>query len=144
MEHREGSMRIAFISGKYRSATISGTVANIRAAEECARDLWAMGYTVICPRSNSALFDGVVEDAAFLAGYLEILRRLDPKQDILVLLPNWLDSEGARGEFALAAELGMAVEFWPANRWALADRVADDAQREDAGKPGPYQRTPHA
>jgi len=130
--------RIAFVSGKYRAATISGTVANIRAAEECARELWAMGYSVICPHANSALMDGIAGDSVFLDGYLEMLRRLDPATDIVVALKGWQQSPGAVAEFALAAELGLPIEYWPENRWALADLIERDQRAEQAALPGPY------
>lgn len=123
-------MRVAFISGKYRAATPGGLVANIRAAEECARELWAMGYSTITPHLNSALFDGVTDAAAFLAGYLEMVRRMDPARDVMVMLKGWEESAGARDEFCLAAEMGLHVEFWPQNRLPIADLIERDSRRD--------------
>jgi dienelactone hydrolase len=102
-------MRVAYVSGPYRSKQgIYGVYQYIQAAREVALDLWRQGYAVVCPHLNSALMDGAVPDAVFLAGDLEIMRRCD----LVVMLPDWQRSEGACAEREEALRLGMPVYEW--------------------------------
>jgi len=98
-------MKVAFISGKYRSETVAGIVANIRAAEKVAAAYWLKGYAVICPHKNTALFDGLAPDSVWLEGDLELLRRADA----IVMVPGWENSSGAKAELAEAVRLGLEV-----------------------------------
>jgi len=66
-------MKVAYISGPYRAATVHGVVENIRRAERVALKYWQLGYAVICPHTNTALFDGAAPDDVWLAGDLELL-----------------------------------------------------------------------
>jgi hypothetical protein len=84
---------------------------NILRARAVAKKYWILGYAVICPHLNSALFDGVVPDDNFLEGGKEIVRRLDPATDCLVLMKNWDKSAGAGMEAAIAYALGIEVVY---------------------------------
>jgi hypothetical protein len=96
-------MKLVFISGKYR-----GDVdANIAHAKKAAIRLWQAGYVVLCPHLNSAHFDGLCPDEVWLAGDIEMLKRCD----IIFMLSNWRDSEGARNELEIATTLGMGIMF---------------------------------
>lgn len=101
-------MKLAYIAGPYRGKTINETRANIRRAEEAAVEYWRNGYAVICPHLNSAFFDGVCSDNYFLRAYEEILKRCD----LVVMLPGWGTSEGAKREFCLAERLGIETVMW--------------------------------
>ena len=59
-------MKVAFISGPYRGKTESDVVANIRHAEKYALKYWQLGYAVICPHKNTALFGGLAPDEVWL------------------------------------------------------------------------------
>ncbi len=96
---------IAYLAGPYRAPTRAGISRNIATARRAAIALWQRGYTVICPHLNTAHLDGVVPDQRFLDGDLEILKRCD----LLVLLPKWHDSRGARQERAVALDVGIQV-----------------------------------
>ena len=100
-------MKLAFISGPYRAPTVHGIVENIRAAEAVALKYWALGYAVICPHLNTALFDGSLPDETWLAGDLEILKRCD----VIVMLPGWNKSAGATQEHKVAVRLGLEVIY---------------------------------
>lgn len=100
-------MKIAFTSGPYRSPTIAGIVANIRAAEAVAIEYWRKGYAVICPHKNTALFDGLADDDVWLDGDLEILSRCD----VIVMFGGWRESQGSLVELAYARELGLGVIY---------------------------------
>jgi hypothetical protein len=102
-------VKVAYVSGPYRSKQgIYGVYQYIQAAREVALDLWRQGYAVVCPHLNSALMDGAVPDAVFLAGDLEIMRRCD----LVVMVPGWQHSEGACAEREEALRLGMPVYEW--------------------------------
>ena len=105
--------RVAYVAGKYRAADINGIHDNIEMARMVGVALWSKGWAPIVPHLNSAYMDGVVPPEAFLSGDLSIIRRLLPAVDIMVMLPDWQASEGARGEYELAIERGLVVRYWP-------------------------------
>ena len=98
-------MKVIYIAGKYRGPTAWAIEQNIRAAEDVAARVWAMGHVALCPHANSRHMDGVASDEVFLAGTLELMRRCDA----VVLVPNWRDSAGARAEVDEADRLGLPV-----------------------------------
>ncbi len=98
-------MKVIYIAGKYRGPNAWAIEQNIRAAEEVAARVWAMGMVALCPHANSRHMDGVATDEVFLAGTLELLRRCDA----VVLVPNWRDSADARAEVEEAERLGLPV-----------------------------------
>lgn len=98
-------MKVIYIAGKYRGPNAWTIEQNIRAAEEVAARVWALGMVAMCPHANSRHMEGVASDEHFLAGTLELLRRCDA----VVLVPNWRDSAGARAEKAEAERLGIPV-----------------------------------
>lgn len=99
---------VAYISGKYRAPTIHGIHANIEAARWVAVDAWLAGMTALCPHMNSAYMDGIAPDTAFLDGDLELLRRCD----LLILVPGWETSEGAKIERQEAVRRGIPTYVW--------------------------------
>lgn len=99
------SLKVIYVAGKYRGPNAWAVEQNIRAAEEVAARVWALGMVALCPHANSRHMDGVASDAHFLAGTLELMRRCDA----VVLVPNWRDSQGARAEVAEAERLGIPV-----------------------------------
>jgi hypothetical protein len=98
-------VKIAYISGPYRSNTPSGIVKNIRNAEDVAIKYWKKGYAVICPHKNTALFDGLCDDNTWLSGDIAILKRCD----VIIMIPGWEESYGARAEYAIAKECGIKI-----------------------------------
>jgi len=102
---------VAYVAGPYRD--VRGTYyveQNIRAAEAVAVELWKMGFAVICPHTNTKHMDGITDNSAdmFISGDLEIVRRCD----VLVTMPNWMRSEGARNEVRAAKYAGVLVFEW--------------------------------
>lgn len=101
-------MRVAYIAGPYRSKEgVWGIVNNIRAAETIALKYWRLGYAVICPHKNTALFDNAAPDDIWLAGDIEILKRCD----VVVAMTTWEASSGARAEIELAKQLGIEIIY---------------------------------
>jgi len=105
-------MKVAYVAGPYTADTIHGVVQNIRNAEAVAVELWKMGYAVICPHKNTALFDGICEDSVWLEGDLKILKRCD----ILVLAKGWRSSKGACKEVKIAIEYHIPAYCWETER----------------------------
>lgn len=138
-------MRIAYTSGPYRAKTLRGVIKNIRAAEEVAIELWKMGYAVICPHTNTQLFDGAFDEGKitytedkgkdshweggsikFIEGDLEMINRFQFNKDIMVMLPDWEASEGALIERKRAFQRGIKVLKWddPTDR-KLIEKLAE-------------------
>ena len=92
--------KVVFLCGPY----IGDIERNIEEAKAAAQQLWRAGYVVICPHTNTAHFDPELEDA-YTCGYLQLLRRCD----LVVVLPRWVASGGARGEVAVAITLEIPV-----------------------------------
>lgn len=102
-------MKLAYVAGRYRAPTIRGIVENIQAAERVALNLWRLGYAVICPHKNTALFDGAAPDDVWLRGDLVMLGRCD----LLVTVPGWETSVGSHGEVDFANMHEIPVYHWP-------------------------------
>lgn len=99
-------MKVAYIAGPYRAGSDDAKWQNIMYAREVARYYWINGYAVICPHLNSMFMDGGgIAEEDFLAGDEELLRRCD----VLVLIPGWEKSDGARAERNLAKGLGKEI-----------------------------------
>lgn len=101
-------MMVAYIAGPYRTATVFQVQRNIREAAEMALEYWKLGYAVICPHMNTAMFDGEAPDEIWLEGDLELIRR----SDVVVMTARWKESSGARAEHDLALSLGKDVHYY--------------------------------
>jgi hypothetical protein len=65
-----------------------------------------MGGVPHVPHGNTAFMDGAdIPDGVFLEGDLEILRRCDA----ILMLKNWRQSAGARGEHQRAKDLELPI-----------------------------------
>ena len=98
-------MKKAYIAGPYRADTDAGVEANIQRAAALARRLWAEGYAVFCPHTNSAHFGGIVPEYQFVAGDLAWLACAD----VVFVMDGWEKSVGARIEVKVAKEKGIPV-----------------------------------
>jgi hypothetical protein len=125
-------MKLLYVAGPLRSKDGAwGVHRNLEAARAIARQLWMMGYAVICPHANSAHMDGPWTetncagvpcgpvDHIFINGDLEMVRRCD----LLVMMPNWQTSEGATIEQKHALSQGIPVYQWPEDAVLLRDLV---------------------
>ncbi len=101
-------MKVVYIAGPYRSSSgINGIYQNIQNAWRYALKYWEYGYAVICPHTNTGLMDGIDTDDMFLNGDKEILSRCD----VIVMIPGWKKSEGAKEELRVAKKLGLRVVY---------------------------------
>jgi hypothetical protein len=119
---------VVYIAGPYRAPTPRRILANIWTAQEAALAVWRAGGVAICPHANTALFDGEADDAVWLAGDLELLRR----SDAVLMCGAWGESEGATAEHAFAYELGLPIFYDTLDRNVLARWIADWTRTERA------------
>jgi hypothetical protein len=103
--------KIIYVSGKYSNGGTENETRekNIALAKKHSIDLWNMGAAVICPHTNTALFE---TDKRFkstfhtlLDGDLAMLNYVDA----MYLLPNWKTSAGAIIEFDYANEIKLPI-----------------------------------
>ena len=96
-----------YIAGPYRASTKLGIIINILKARKVAKKYWALGYTVICPHSNSGLMDGCAPDKVFLKGGLDLLECAK----LMVVLPGWEKSQGTLAEIEYAKEHSIPIIY---------------------------------
>ncbi len=98
---------IIYISGKYTTGDINE---NIAEARKVAIQLWGNGFTVICPHLNTANFEkdckATYDD--YIKGDLDILT----KCDVILMLPSWNESNGAKIEMEYALDNNIPVFIW--------------------------------
>lgn len=100
-------MKIVYIAGPYRAPTRWEQNQNIHNAEEVAIRVARRGDMPVCPHANTRpYFEDVQGDEFWIAGTLALLERCD----VVMTVPGWERSRGARGEVARAKELGIPVE----------------------------------
>lgn len=98
-------LKIAYIAGPFTGETTWDIAQNVRRAEELALEVAKLGVMPLIPHANTHLFFGQLTEEFWLAGTVELLERCD----IMVLLPNWEASAGARAESARATMCGIPV-----------------------------------
>lgn len=96
-------MKVIYIAGPFRGPSAWDIECNIRRAETLALEVWRSGAAALCPHTNTRFFQGAADDAVWLAGDLEMLRRCDA----LILTSGWERSSGARAERDEAIRLGL-------------------------------------
>jgi hypothetical protein len=101
-------MKVVYIAGKFRGANAWEVHINCIAAELVASYVADLGAMPLCPHMNTRNMDGTISDQFWLDGTMELLRRLR-RDDALITVDNWQDSEGARGEVEEAQRLGIPV-----------------------------------
>lgn len=107
-------MKLVYLAGPYRGKSKFKPLnwlqrqINIYKAARVARELWKMGFAVICPHMNSKNFDGICPEENFLDGDVEILSRCD----FVVVLPDWSSSLGTTNEIMEAKAEEIPYYFW--------------------------------
>jgi hypothetical protein len=98
-------MTVVFISGPFRGPHAWAIQEHVMDAMRVALEVWRMGAVAICPHSNTMFFQGAAEDAVWLAGDLELLRR----SDAVLTVEGWERSAGATAEVREARLCGVPV-----------------------------------
>ena len=89
-----------YVAGPLRGTTPYHTRSNVEAARHTAEMLWRMGYAVFCPHLNTEGMIGMLDatddltDDFFIDGDIRWLMAAD----LVVFLPGWKDSKGAKTE----------------------------------------------
>lgn len=111
-------MKVIYIAGPYRDKRGPHFILQkIEVARQLAAELWALGNcAVICPHLNTYLLDGACEDANFLLGDLELIRRVD----LVLVLPGWEESLGTKAEITFAEDVGKPILFTTGVLWREA------------------------
>lgn len=99
-------MNHAYIAGPYTHESHTQILENVDAALDAGIAAAARGYAPIVPHTAGS--HRVTWDVAMVR-CRDLIRGMDPTRDILVALPNWAESRGAREEVGLAMELGIRV-----------------------------------
>lgn len=120
-------MPIVYIAGPYRGAHECVVFRNIQRAREAAELVWKSGGVALCPHLNTAFMGGVVPDATFLAGDLQLVDCCDA----LYAVDGSESSVGAMGEIAHAWGRGMPVFRTATNllAWLDAFKVAEATKK---------------
>jgi len=102
----------ALISGPYSPLPKTKTSKHISIARECALWLWSNHYYAICPHLNTANFEHeiAVQNHVYVDFCFKLMR--SGVVDLVVMLPNWNQSHGAKLEFKLARELYIPLYIW--------------------------------
>lgn len=87
-------MQLVFIAGPFRARTPWEIEQNVRLAETVALEVWRKGYACICPHANTRFFQDAAPDELWLRGMIEIMSRCD----IVLMVGDWTNSEGAKAE----------------------------------------------
>ena len=100
-------MKVVYIIGRYRGKNACEVQDHIEIARHMAIWVWEAGAAALCPHLNTAHFDGLCNDEAFLQGTMELMRRCDAA----VACHNWEESQGSRAEIAECMKLGIPVFY---------------------------------
>ena len=101
-------MKRAYISGPIRATSVLQWAVNIFKAWCVARYYWTQGYAVFCPHSNTAFMDRAdMEPGAWIKGDLAWIE----VSNVMIMMPGWLLSEGARKEHNRAVTLGLDIVY---------------------------------
>jgi hypothetical protein len=100
---------LVYIAGKFTGKTRADVDQNIAAAVALALEVARIGAMPVCPHSNTSHpdFESLQPYTFWIDGTLELLRRCDA----VVMVDNWRDSSGAKGEREEAIKLGMPVFY---------------------------------
>ena len=121
-------MRVVYIAGKVRDKTPWDVEQNVRRAEELALKVAWEGAMPLCPHTNSRFFLNQRDDAFWLEGTLEMMRRCDA----VILVDNWRGSIGAIGEKKEAERLGIPVfeTIRDLKAWLEAQEIGEEVHGE--------------
>lgn len=100
-------MSVIYVAGPYRADSENKLFENIIRARTKARELWHLGWTVICPHTNSMFMGDENDWQLFLDGCLELVRR----SDAIYMLHGWETSEGSNEELAEAKRLNKEIIY---------------------------------
>ena len=109
MKNGKDKIKFAYIAGPYSAPTVDEIDANIYTAWEASIEVANKGWFPICPHQNTAKFDRFCDQPYefYIEGDLELIRRIQP--DAMVMVGDYMSSQGAVIEMALARDLGIRI-----------------------------------
>lgn len=113
-------MKTVFIIGPF----ISDPVGNKKKFEDMALKLWKANFFAFNPIGNCYAMFGLVDEATFVKGNCEAIRKL--RFDAAVLLEGWENSQGSKREIGAMRGMGTPVftTFEKLSEWRdLTERV---------------------
>lgn len=101
-------MKRVYISGPLRAPSVLEWAVNIFKAWCVARYYWSLGHAVFCPHLNTAFMDrSDLLGRTWIRGDLAWIR----VSEVMIMMPGWMDSEGAKEEHTKALELKLEVKY---------------------------------
>ena len=91
-------MKVVYIAGPYSGPNAWAIEQNVRRAEEAGLFVAECGAMPIIPHTNTRFFHGLLTEAFWYAGTMELLKRCDG----IMLIDRWMDSIGSKAEFEMA------------------------------------------
>lgn len=98
-------MKLVYIAGRFRGSTPWEVEEHVRTAETYALAVAKMGLVPVCPHTMYRHFDKTLPDEFWLEASQKLLARCDA----ILMIPGWLQSEGACSEFQYATHEGIRV-----------------------------------
>ena len=97
-----------YVAGPYSADDTWKREMHIRKAESVALCLLQTGKAaVICPHTMSRFYHGAIAEHTVMQACLELIKR----SDVVLVLPNWLNSRGTRQEIKAAKDYGILVKY---------------------------------
>lgn len=97
-----------YIAGPYTATAWRSRETNIAIARDAAVQVWKLGHAVLCPHMNTAHMDDEgIDHATFMRGDLAWVQVCD----VVLMLPGWGNSPGAKEEHEFATRLGIPVVY---------------------------------
>lgn len=100
-------MKVVYVAGPFRGPNNWEIEENIRRAERLALEVWRSGAACLCPHTNTRFFQGAADEAVWLDGDLEMLKRCDA----IIMTDDYQRSSGARAEHDCAVVEGIPVFY---------------------------------
>ena len=101
-------MKTMYISGKIRDKRGDYmTSLHTELARQFGACIWRKGWFAFVPHTSTEWMEGVVHYNMFLRGDLIIISRSDG----VFMLPNWIDSDGAKLERRFAQMIGVPIYY---------------------------------
>ena len=99
---------IVYVSGPLTSSNSLQVKRNIEIAKQATIELLNRGFGVICPHLNSPID---LESSANYSDYLEMYLEIVKRCDIIFMLPNYLESNGATKERFVAGQNTIPITY---------------------------------
>ena len=118
------TMKVVYIAGPYRGRTPWDVETNIRKAEAIGLEVARMGFMPLIPHTMTRFFDKQCTSHFWIEGTLELLARCDA----MIVLPGWENSDGTKGEIALAEKRNIPY-FWSMKDLGLWRQKLEHAEK---------------